>query len=638
MRKILGLLLLLGIGLTLGGEARGTPGPAGPALITSAAADASLLTVSGSNFGTGPTVTLGGTSLVVTSSSSSQIKATLPPGINPGSYLLIVTSGTVLTTAVFEVTIGSIGPQGPQGVKGDKGDAGPPGPVGPKGDVGPQGPPGPPGAKGDPGLQGPKGDPGQKGDPGDPGLQGLPGPAGPAGPVGPQGPPGPAFDPGASPFYLSPGALTLSGAPTVSSASLNWTVSDGATSYAVRRSDAPLGPYQIISTLSGNTYSDPGLISRHTYYYVVSAIAGSASTNSNRLAITIPGGQVSIASLSAGEKHSLFLQPSGKLWGWGDNTYGQATPGSTQPAVEPTASGILSDLKAVAAGPFHSVGLYPDGTVVGWGDNEGGQLGGGIGGATIKPLALIGGSGMTAVSAGSYSTLALKSDRTVFCWGELVDPPSGGTVPNFTDIAAVSSGLGFLVALKRDGTVWGYGNNSVGQLGNGGTQNVSITSPVSPIGLPPIASIAAGIDFVIAVGADGSVWSWGGGGKGQLGNAATTDSPLPQKLTSMNGVSFVVTSAGSRHCLALKSDGTVWAWGANGSGQLGTGSISTSSAVPIQVTGLSNVTSLAAGSFHSLAVGDHVWAWGDNTFGQLGIGSTSGGIPTPTALSDVWDP
>ena len=77
MRKILGLLLLLGIGLTLGGEARGTPGPAGPALITSAAADASLLTVSGSNFGTGPTVTLGGTSLVVTSSSSSQIKATL---------------------------------------------------------------------------------------------------------------------------------------------------------------------------------------------------------------------------------------------------------------------------------------------------------------------------------------------------------------------------------------------------------------------------------------------------------------------------------------------------------------------------------------------------------------------------------
>jgi hypothetical protein len=273
MRKLLGLLLFLGIGFTLGGEARGTPGPAGPAVITSAGADASTLTVNGSNFGASPTVTLGGTALVVTSASASQVKASLPAGINPGSYLLIVTSGTVLTTAVFEVTIGSIGSQGPQGVKGDKGDVGPPGPVGPRGDVGPQGPPGPPGPKGDPGLQGPKGDPGQKGDKGDPGIQGLPGPAGPS---------GPAYDPTSAPLYLPPGALSLQAAGGTDQIGLTWTASDGATTYRVRRSAGNAsGPFDILTSTGATSFSDSTVSTGVTYYYVISAINGAVQTNSN---------------------------------------------------------------------------------------------------------------------------------------------------------------------------------------------------------------------------------------------------------------------------------------------------------------------------------------------------------------------
>jgi alpha-tubulin suppressor-like RCC1 family protein len=125
----------------------------------------------------------------------------------------------------------------------------------------------------------------------------------------------------------------------------------------------------------------------------------------------------------------------------------------------------------------------------------------------------------------------------------------------------------------------------------------------------------------MARGLDGSVWAWGHNGFGELGDGTTTNRAAPVKLPGLSGVAQI--SAGYEHGLAVKSDGTVWAWGNNAFGQLGVGT-TTSHAAPVQVPGLTGATRVAAGQTHSLAVagpGSAVWAWGDDSSSQLGDGA-----------------
>ena len=172
----------------------------------------------------------------------------------------------------------------------------------------------------------------------------------------------------------------------------------------------------------------------------------------------------------------------------------------------------------------------------------------------------------------------MKSDGTLWAWGwnasgqvgdgTLTDGLSPGAVPGFPGAAASSwtstaaVGGNHTVAVKSDGTVWAWGYNSTGQLGDKTTTDQ--WQPVQVTGLSGVVAVAAGIAHTVAVESDGTVWAWGNNENGQLGDETTTDRWLPVQVAGLSGVTAV--AAGDWHSVALKSDGTVWAWGANGEG------------------------------------------------------------------------
>jgi hypothetical protein len=184
---------------------------------------------------------------------------------------------------------------------------------------------------------------------------------------------------------------------------------------------------------------------------------------------------------------------------------------------------------------------------------------------------------------------------------------------------AAAAGEDFSLAVTADGTVWGWGYNGDGELGANASQ------PTTPIAVPGVAgatAVAAGASHALALRNDGTVWSWGDNSFGQLGHGSagnTGGSNAPAAVVGLAGATGV--AAGRFHSLAVKNDGTVWAWGQNSDGRLGNGSTA-DSAVPVQASGLTNATAVAAGGYHSLAYRSDgtVWAWGYNFYGELGNG------------------
>jgi uncharacterized repeat protein (TIGR01451 family) len=311
----------------------------------------------------------------------------------------------------------------------------------------------------------------------------------------------------------------------------------------------------------------------------------------------------------------------------------------------------------LAAGDMHSLVLKNDGTIWAWGDNQMSQLGNG---STLDSPIPVQVSGLTSVTevAGGMGTfsLALRSDGTVWAWGlngqgqlgdgTLITRSVPIQVTGLTGMTAVAGAQNHSLALKSDGTVWAWGDNDLGTLGDGTTSDYRVTAgQVS--GLTGVIAIAGGDNHSLALKSDGTVWAWGLNSSGQLGDGTTTNKTTPVQVTGLTSV--IAITAGYIHSLALKSDGTVWAWGSNSSGQLGDGT-TTSSSVPVQVldeTGLSaltGVTKLAIGGSrpeHSFVLKSDgtALAWGNNEYGQLGDGTNlNRSLPVQVfGLSDIID-
>ncbi|MBI4392212.1 MAG: SBBP repeat-containing protein [Euryarchaeota archaeon] len=273
-----------------------------------------------------------------------------------------------------------------------------------------------------------------------------------------------------------------------------------------------------------------------------------------------------------------------------------------------------------------------------WGNAGNGRLGdGSIAGTVTSPVTATGLANAVEVGGQDFTSHALLSNGTVWGWGGQGSDGrvgDGNTNTNqatpvevrtdattyLSGVVQIAVGGGHTQALKSDGTVFGWGYNADGRLGDGTTSGRAYATQAT--GLSNAVRIAVGDSHSLAVDSNGDIWAWGGNSRGQFGNGTTTDSTSPTRLSTFSGA--VQLSAGRYHSLALMPNGTVYSWGANDYGQLGDGT-TTDRSTPAKVAGISQIVQVAGGAYSSyaLAANGTIYAWGRNDDGRLGDGSTT---------------
>ncbi|OPH58922.1 hypothetical protein BC351_21510 [Paenibacillus ferrarius] len=336
--------------------------------------------------------------------------------------------------------------------------------------------------------------------------------------------------------------------------------------------------------------------------------------------------------LTTGLGHSLFLKADDTLWAWGDANFGQfgTGPGQNSSAVAVQNTLVQNIIDVSAGNEHHNLALRSDGIVFAWGTNGVGQLGDGTTYINRNnPVQVNNLTDVIDVEAGFYHSLALKSDGTVWAWGsngygELGDGTTTNRstpvqVSGLSNIVSISTKSYHSLAIKSDGTVWAWGYNSTSQLGDGTTTNRS--TPVQVSGLSNVSYVSAGDTHSLAIKSDGTVWAWGNNTDGQFGDGTTTSHTTPVQIPGLSNVKVV--EADEQHSFAIKNDGTLWAWGYNDFGQLGDGTTGSTYLSPVQVAGISGVTAVSAsGTFTVAQKSDGtVWAWGHNYWRELGDGT-----------------
>ncbi|MFF2931068.1 RCC1 domain-containing protein [Streptomyces mirabilis] len=334
-------------------------------------------------------------------------------------------------------------------------------------------------------------------------------------------------------------------------------------------------------------------------------------TENIRLAPVRPQGLAGVIGIAGGGWHSLALKYDGSVWAWGRNNAGQLGDGTPHYSDTRVMVGGVNGVIGISAGLEHSLALKRDGSVWAWGQNRDGQLGDGTRTARNAPVIAQDVGRVKSIAAGAGHSLALKYDGSVWAWGDnfagqLGDGTTtrrltGVLVGGVADVIGIAAGVSYSLALKWDGTVWAWGNNSFGELGIGSTDPLPSHFQPVPVAIEgAVAAIAAGMNHSLALMRDGTMWAWGLNSAGQLGDGTTTDRHVPVKVQGVTGV-VAIAAAGTGHSLALKSDGTVWAWGSNNWGQLGDGT-QTDRHIPGKVQGFNNIMTIAAGSEHNLAL------------------------------------
>ncbi|WP_379316564.1 RCC1 domain-containing protein [Paenibacillus puldeungensis] len=321
-----------------------------------------------------------------------------------------------------------------------------------------------------------------------------------------------------------------------------------------------------------------------------------------------------VKAVSLGRDHTVAIDASDRVWSWGYNASGQLGNGQNgtgaisvpEQVYGPEGENQLADIKAIAAGDNFTIALTNSGNVLSWGQNSKYQLGNG-----------------TSVD---YSNIPVR----------VLEEPEG--LP-FGDVKAIAAGWEYAVALKNDGTVWTWGANYDGQLGYT-TETSYEPFPRKVLSADggdfKAKAISVGIGHTLAIAEDDTVWAWGSNYSGKLGDGTDADKQyLPQRVLNKDGSPFKARQiyGGSDFTVAVADNGTVWAWGINEYGQLG--NLTTNEEIPQSnrplpvknsdgsqfVLGANDT--IAAGETHSLALKEgKLISWGGNWFGQLGNGTS----------------
>lgn len=402
-----------------------------------------------------------------------------------------------------------------------------------------------------------------------------------------------------------------------------------------------------------------------------------------RLELPEPKGSGDVVSIAAGESHSAMVRADGSLWTWGSNEYGQLATGSTDDRHVPQRSG--SDAAEVFADFNHTLALKKDGSLWHWGAepaqfmrgdfaaakdkalaptqafpgtvrllHSGPQFERGLGidkdGAILdwgyfsmapdKPTRF--GTGVREIAAGPFGSNALRTDGSLWLMEQFpVKPPPRQIGRDFVHVVRDKDTHAF--GLKADGSLWAWGSNELGQLGDG-----SRTNRADPVRIGSgFVQVATGRFHGIALDSDGSVWTWGDNDAGVIGDGTTVARLTPVKVAT----GFVKVAAGDHHNLAVKADGSVWAWGNNERGQLGDGT-TTRRLVPVQVfpplpagkaaapapapATRPAIRDVRVGAGFACAVyrDDAMKCWGDNSEGQLGNDRRTDKNPLPIAVEN----
>lgn len=413
---------------------------------------------------------------------------------------------------------------------------------------------------------------------------------------------------------------------------LTWTdASSNETGFELERGigASPSSWTQVGSDFPANTttFRDTTTSGSTTYTYRVRAVnAVGPSDYATSSSVVIP---VTVASVEAGNRHSLALMSDGTVQAWGGNDNGALGLGDTTDRVSPEVIPGLSGVTAVSAGDGHSLALMENGSIKSWGQNFFGALGNNTTTFSDVPVDVhVLTSGVTAISAGGFYSVALTEGGAVYSWGSgqfgqlghgpgLVNYDEPEPISTLTSgVAAISAGQNHVLALLENHTVMAWGNNQNGQVGNNSPATDNIEAPVAVSVLTDVIAISAGGTHSLALRGDGTVWAWGGNDNGAVGDGTTDDRFVPVQVSGLEDI--VAIAAGTNFSFAVASDGTIYGWG----GLPGDGA-STSTLTPVVVSGLSDGQTISAGKYHVLTVsGDKtLYSWGENTQGQLGIGN-----------------